>query len=353
MATINASGSPSAVSTDTANVSNLLSGTITQATGNTITVRWSGGIIRFGGSFGYNSTGTTLTAGTLTTISEYTSSDTLLYTMSGLSTPAVTFQNWVYSGANSTARTTLLSGSDVLVGSNYADTLRGYAGNDAIYGGAGNDTLDGGSGANWIDGGAGTDYVVRSASSTASTIFSYNGVIVVSDPTYGRDILTNVEQIDFTDRYYSTSSAPGFDALGYIAANPDLAAAFGANTEAAFNHFINSGYAERRTTSFNALSYVAANADLIAAFGTNTQAATAHYIAFGRSEGRSTSFNASSYLGANADLTRAFGSDTQSATLHYIVNGYREGRALSATRSAGLAADDLLATPAGLLAAGG
>ncbi|MEY4592548.1 MAG: hypothetical protein RIR18_1443 [Pseudomonadota bacterium] len=41
----------------------------------------------------------------------------------------------------------LLSGNDVIIGSDFADTLFGYAGNDVIYGGNGKDILYGGTGA--------------------------------------------------------------------------------------------------------------------------------------------------------------------------------------------------------------
>ncbi|SMF65034.1 hypothetical protein SAMN02982917_3376 [Azospirillum oryzae] len=119
-----------------------------------------------------------------------------------------------------------------------------------------------------------------------------------------------------------------FDALSYEAANPDLPAAFGTDTVAATRHYIEFGLKEGRTTTFDALSYVAANPDLLAAFGTDTAAATRHYIEFGLREGRNTYFNTAGYLSANADLRAAFGTDMTAAQRHYIQNGFREGRTI-------------------------
>ena len=81
------------------------------------------------------------------------------------------------------------------------------------------------------------------------------------------------------------SNQAGFDALSYLAANPDLIRAFGVDTTAAAQHFSSYGSAEGRSTTFDALSYEAANPDLPAAFGTDTVAATRHYIEFGFKEG--------------------------------------------------------------------
>lgn len=50
-----------------------------------------------------------------------------------------------------------LSGSDIIIGSNFDDYLLGYNGNDSIDGGTGNDTLNGGKGADTLLGGQGND----------------------------------------------------------------------------------------------------------------------------------------------------------------------------------------------------
>lgn len=350
MAVVDASAAPFGISTDDANVGNLNWGTIRQATGNSIAVSNGSHMMYFTGSFTYDSTGRYLTGGTLTAFSE-TQNGALLYAVSGLNVSATTFVNWVYSNANTTARQTMLSGADVMVGSGYSDTLRGYGGNDTIYGGGGHDDIDGGAGQNVIDGGSGWDTVLIAGSYSTGRLINYNGTIIAIDSGIGRNILTNVEYVEFAGVTYEMSSAISFDPVSYIAANRDLAAAFGSNAEAGLNHYLNSGYAERRATSFDALGYIAANPDLIVAFGTNTAAATAHYIANGRSEGRQTSFNASGYLAAYSDLSRALGGNTQSATLHYINNGYREGRLVPTTRSAMIAELGTGGGEAGLLAA--
>ncbi|MBO6974055.1 MAG: hypothetical protein JJ843_09575 [Prochlorococcus marinus CUG1434] len=83
-------------------------------------------------------------------------------------------------------------------------------------------------------------------------------------------------------------------------------------------------------TDFQALNYIASNPDLIAAFGINISSAISHYDNHGRLEGRSiTTFNASGYLAKYSDLSSAFGRDKTLALKHYIQNGYGEGRTAS------------------------
>ncbi|WP_431857405.1 right-handed parallel beta-helix repeat-containing protein [Azospirillum sp.] len=119
-----------------------------------------------------------------------------------------------------------------------------------------------------------------------------------------------------------------FDALSYLAVNPDLAAAFGTDTQAARQHFIAYGYREGRGTSFDGLGYLASYADLAAAFGTDTAAAARHYIGNGRAEGRAIRFDGYAYLATYPDLMAAFGADAGAATLHYIRYGRAEGRGI-------------------------
>ncbi len=368
MARLVASGSAS-LSTDSISLSSILYGTITVANSSFISVNYSGGgATEFYGSFGYDSGGRNIAAGTLNAVREF-ANGSLLYTLDGMSVSAPVFVGWVTSGQTATARSTILAGSDAFYGSDYGDTLRGYAGNDMIYGGGGNDLLDGGSGVNYIDGGAGeADTVVRSSSRSSSAFVNYGGGIFVGDSS-GYDQLANVEYIRFSDQTISVSSAPVFNPLsylaanpdiaaalginpgaalnhyltagaregrfatfnvdGYLAANPDLAAAFGTNTVAATQHYIQAGWAERRNASFNVMSYIAANPDLIAAFGTNTTAAALHYATAGRLEGRSTTFNAAAYLARNPDVQRALGTSELAAATHYVTSGYREGRSMA------------------------
>ncbi len=126
-------------------------------------------------------------------------------------------------------------------------------------------------------------------------------------------------------------SLGGFDGVSYLAANPDVLAAFGVDAEAARQHYLVYGAREGRTTGFDALGYLASYPDLIAAFGTDSRAATLHYLNFGRSEGRGVTFDAAAYLAANADVAAATGGDAAAAKLHYLVFGRNEGRSLRAT----------------------
>ncbi len=124
----------------------------------------------------------------------------------------------------------------------------------------------------------------------------------------------------------------GFDALRYLASNPDLAAAFGTDQDAAYAHYQQNGVREgRSTTSFDPLRYLASNLDVANAFGTDRNAAATHYILNGRREGRSTtSFDPLLYAAGYSDLASAFGTDQTAATLHYLQSGRREGRTASA-----------------------
>lgn len=70
--------------------------------------------------------------------------------------------------------------------------------------------------------------------------------------------------------------------------NPDLAATFGCNQKAFFEHFINSGMKEGRQASskFNLAAYKANNPDLVALFGDDNAKYYEHYMASGKAEGR-------------------------------------------------------------------
>ncbi len=99
---------------------------------------------------------------------------------------------------------------EILRGTASAETLYGLGGNDALYGEAGDDRLEGGdgddrlegaAGDDILDGGAGYDTAVISALRTAATV-SYVGTSVVVVSAGGRDTLTNVEAVSFSDGVY-------------------------------------------------------------------------------------------------------------------------------------------------------
>jgi hypothetical protein len=84
----------------------------------------------------------------------------------------------------------------------------------------------------------------------------------------------------------------GYDAIYneayYILANPDVYAAFGNDSAALLNHFLNFGMNEGRIANpeFNVLTYQANYPDLVAAFGDDLASYYMHYMNIGKAEGR-------------------------------------------------------------------
>ncbi len=121
-----------------------------------------------------------------------------------------------------------------------------------------------------------------------------------------------------------------FDAEYYAENYSDVAAAFGDNEEALFNHYINYGINEGRIGSeaFNVLSYRENYTDLEAAFGDNWKSYADHYLTFGLTEGRDGGgmFDAVSYANRYSDLKEAFGYDVTGLWTHYEQFGIKEGR---------------------------
>ena len=99
------------------------------------------------------------TAGVITQITE-TFSGQMVFDLSGLSVTTPTLLAWAANAGNEVARSTMLSGGDLITGSGLADRLRGYAGNDTINAGAGNDFVEGGDGNDQVFAGAGDDVIV-------------------------------------------------------------------------------------------------------------------------------------------------------------------------------------------------
>ena len=131
------------------------------------------------------------------------------------------------------------------------------------------------------------------------------------------------------------SLPPGFDGLQYIASNPDLIAALGADRAAGAAHYLASGHSEDRDIdSFSETKYLQKYADLRAAFGSNVQLATQHFIQFGSAEGRTddaaspAQINGRQYIASHPDLIAAFGTDAAAGQAHYVNFGQSEGRAL-------------------------
>jgi Ca2+-binding RTX toxin-like protein len=106
-----------------------------------------------------------ITGGTLTSFKIVADGLTII-NETGLSLSAKTLNAAIDSGSSAKFLAALLSGSDTITGTAYADMIWGDKGNDTLYGGKGNDDLDGDSGNDvvygqdgndWLDGGTGND----------------------------------------------------------------------------------------------------------------------------------------------------------------------------------------------------
>jgi Ca2+-binding RTX toxin-like protein len=109
------------------------------------------------------------------------------------------------------------AGNDILIGSQFADDLRGGDGNDYVIGGAGNDKLYGGGGSDKIYGGAGKDLMSGAA---GADIFVYKSV-AESGPGEGADVIvdfsaTQGDKIDLSaiDAVAGTDANDAFTFIG-------------------------------------------------------------------------------------------------------------------------------------------
>lgn len=104
-------------------------------------------------------------------------------------------------------------------------------------------------------------------------------------------ILMQPTQVEAATQSERNAYRAVFDATYYYNTYPDVAAAFGMNEQALFNHFVEFGVNEGRSASaeFNPQAYRQRYADLQQAFGSDMAAYCQHYVAFGRSEGRAAS----------------------------------------------------------------
>jgi hypothetical protein len=181
-----------------------------------------------------------------------------------------------------------LGGDDILRGLNSDDMLYGGPGNDTLEGGIGDDMLYGGPGNDTMNGGSGADIAAYEANRNDYTVLSYADEVAVGHQSKGGeglDLLTGVESLRFPDQTLSAGQADG--PLAYIASYADLIAAFGTDESAGFNHYLQWGYREGRSSdNFDEVQYVANYPDLQAAFGTDYEAATLHFITNGYFEGR-------------------------------------------------------------------
>jgi hypothetical protein len=173
-------------------------------------------IIYYGSSITYNST--EVTGGEVVRIvrdkisyagGSYIYKD---FVVENFSIPALTLQSFINQGDAQGAIQYILSGNDQITGSNFADTLIGWAGNDLINGQAGNDDLYGSIGKDTLVGGAGNDFLIGGTGIDTAVFsgqaqqyfggFTPEGYFEVRDTVTNRngtDLLTEVERIRFTD----------------------------------------------------------------------------------------------------------------------------------------------------------
>lgn len=118
------------------------------------------------------------------------------------------------------------AGADILTGNAGHNLLTGGAGDDTLNGGAGNDTLTGGAGDDRLIGGTGSDLAVLGVARRDARVtvdkFGTDGVAIVSGQ--GRDILTGIERVQFTDGTFDLAALladiqPGLAITGSLATN--------------------------------------------------------------------------------------------------------------------------------------
>jgi serralysin len=276
-------------------------------------------VLLFGSNFTYSG-GPVPSGGTINRILEL-SSNQVVFDLVDMFVPASSFAGWVDTGNTNAAYTTIFAGNDYLQGTDFDDTLRGFGGSDVLNGLGGNDTA------------------VYGGSSGSFTLQSFNGLVAVvpnapSDPV---DRLASIENVSFQGNgaTVATSTATPFDGLGYIASYSDLRAAFGANAQQGFDHYVFYGHGEGRATTFDGVQYLASYGDLAIAYSDHGAGRTAtdydalgaqHYILYGAGEGRAEGFDAAQYFANYPDVAAAFGSNADLAAWHFVNWGYFEGR---------------------------
>jgi len=89
--------------------------------------------------------------------------------------------------------------ADVLTGNGAGNSLWGEGGNDRLSGAGGNDMLTGGAGDDVLDGGAGLDAALYTGERDAHTVTRTGTGHAVTGVASGRDSLTNIERLSFSD----------------------------------------------------------------------------------------------------------------------------------------------------------
>ena len=170
-------------------------GTVTTATSTQLVINDFAGTT--GAYFGSNLTysGSSVIGGTVTAYDSYRNYS-IAATVRDVSVDARALANLVNVGNAKGVEELVLSGNDIIEGSNFADFLLGYSGTDFIMGGGGND---------YIDGGAGTDTAIYSQARVNYVVSSIAGGYRVVG-SEGTDTLNNIESVRFSDGTYSIST---------------------------------------------------------------------------------------------------------------------------------------------------
>ena len=232
----------------------------------------------------------------------------------------------------------LLSDIEDLRGSANNDVLTGNALANRLAGVDGNDTLTGGAGADTLEGGTGLDMATFAGNRAAYTIIrdQQNGSFIVAalSGNDGTDRVKDIELLRFADSTTvlalltsDTGIVDNFNPYHYLASNPGLIGVFGADTNAALDHYYRFGFDEGRPIgSFNAYAYLASNPGLIPFYGNNINAGIEHYVRYGFGENRPTaSFDGERYLASNPTLIATLGTSADAGAAHYVQSGFSLG----------------------------
>jgi hypothetical protein len=138
-----------------------------------------------------------------------------------------------------------------------------------------------------------------------------------------------------------------FNIYAYLAANPDVEQAVGANMMQGFEHYFTYGVHEGRPihaseearlrsaaratglAAFDEATYLALHPDVAAAVARGETTARAHYETFGFNEQRMPFFDDQGYLAANPDVAAHVAAGGGSALDHWVQFGQNEGRPLA------------------------
>ncbi|MDK9721251.1 MAG: FecR domain-containing protein [Rhodospirillales bacterium] len=104
-----------------------------------------------------------------------------------------------------------LSGIEIVIGSDHADTLTGGSGADSLYGGGGNDTLISGDGNEYLDGGSGIDTAYFGSDNESPV--TVNLLTGSASGAWGNDTLANFEIVSGTGLNDSITGSSGNDTL--------------------------------------------------------------------------------------------------------------------------------------------